>query len=91
MQDNLENSQNDVVGSSEITLNGGKFSDIQKAIDNVGDGGTIHLNGYYSAQNNDSVIYVNKNIRIAGGFGYCFRRKKYFLYFSIQKQVQTVR
>ena len=32
-KDNLENSQNDIVGSSEITLNGGKFSDIQKAID----------------------------------------------------------
>ena len=34
-KDNLENSQNDIVGSSEITLNGGKFSDIQKAIDEI--------------------------------------------------------
>lgn len=37
-KDNLENSQNDIVQGSEITVNGGKFSDIQKAIDN------IHLN-----------------------------------------------
>lgn len=84
-KDNLENSQNDVVGSSEITLNGGKFSDIQKAIDNVGDGGTIHLNGYYSAQNNDSVIYVNKNIRIAGGFDTVLDGKNISCIFSIQK------
>lgn len=84
-KDNLENSQNDVVGSSEITLNGGKFSDIQKAIDNVGDGGTIHLNGYYSAQNNDSVIYVNKNIRIAGGLDTILDGKNISCIFSIQK------
>lgn len=84
-KDNLENSQNDVVGSSEITLNGGKFSDIQKAIDNVGDGGTIHLNGYYSAQNNDSVIYVNKNIRIAGGLDTVLDGKNISCIFSIQK------
>lgn len=84
-KDNLENSQNDVVGSSEITLNGGKFSDIQKAIDNVGDGGTIHLNGHYSAQNNDSVIYVNKNIRIAGGLDTVLDGKNISCIFSIQK------
>lgn len=84
-KDNLENSQNDVVGSSEMTLNGGKFSDIQKAIDNVGDGGTIHLNGYYSAQNNDSVIYVNKNIRIAGGLDTVLDGKNISCIFSIQK------
>lgn len=84
-KDNLENSQNDVVGSSEITLNGGKFSDIQKSIDNVGDGGTIHLNGYYSAQNNDSVIYVNKNIRIAGGLDTVLDGKNISCIFSIQK------
>lgn len=84
-KDNLENSQNDIVGSSEITLNGGKFSDIQKAIDNVGDGGTIHLNGYYSAQNNDSVIYVNKNIRIAGGLDTVLDGKNISCIFSIQK------
>ena len=66
-KDNLENSQNDIVGSSEITLNGGKFSDIQKAIDDIDNGGTIHLNGYYSAQNKDSHVYVNKNINIVGG------------------------
>lgn len=84
-KDNLENSQNDVLGSSEITLNGGKFSDIQKAIDNVGDGGTIHLNGYYSAQNNDSVIYVNKNIRIAGGLDTVLDGKNISCIFSIQK------
>ena len=84
-KDNLENSQNDVVGSSEITLNGGKFSDIQKAIDNVGDGGTIHLNGSYSAQNNDSVIYVNKNIRIAGGLDTVLDGKNISCIFSIQK------
>lgn len=84
-KDNLENSQNDVVGSSEITLNGGKFSDIQKAIGNVGDGGTIHLNGYYSAQNNDSVIYVNKNIRIAGGLDTVLDGKNISCIFSIQK------
>lgn len=84
-KDNLENSQNNVVGSSEITLNGGKFSDIQKAIDNVGDGGTIYLNGYYSAQNNDSVIYVNKNIRIAGGLDTVLDGKNISCIFSIQK------
>lgn len=84
-KDNLENSQNDIVGSSEITLNGGKFSDIQKAIDNVGDGGTIYLNGYYSAQNNDSVIYVNKNIRIAGGLDTVLDGKNISCIFSIQK------
>lgn len=84
-KDNLENSQNDIVESSEITLNGGKFSDIQKAIDNVGDGGTIHLNGYYSAQNNDSVIYVNKNIRIAGGLDTVLDGKNISCIFSIQK------
>lgn len=84
-KDNLENSQNDVVGSSEITLNGGKFSDIQKAIDNVGDGGTIYLNGYYSAQNNDSVIYVNKNIRVAGGLDTVLDGKNISCIFSIQK------
>lgn len=84
-KDNLENSQNNVVGSSEITLNGGKFSDIQKAIDNVGDGGTIHLNGYYSAQNNDSVIYVNKNIRIAGSLDTVLDGKNISCIFSIQK------
>lgn len=84
-KDNLENSQNNVVESSEITLNGGKFSDIQKAIDNVGDGGTIHLNGYYSAQNNDSVIYVNKNIRIAGGWDTVLDGKNISCIFSIQK------
>lgn len=84
-KDNLENSQNDIVGSSEITLNGGKFSDIQKAIDNVVDGGTIHLNGYYSAQNNDSVIYVNKNIRIAGGLDTVLDGKNISCIFSIQK------
>ena len=81
----MENSQNNVVESSEITLNGGKFSDIQKAIDNVGDGGTIHLNGYYSAQNNDSVIYVNKNIRIAGGLDTVLDGKNISCIFSIQK------
>ena len=84
-KDNLENSQNNVVGSSEITLNGGKFSDIQKAIDNVDDGGTIYLNGYYSAQNNDSVIYVNKNIRIAGGLDTVLDGKNISCIFSIQK------
>lgn len=84
-KDNLENSQNDIVESSEITLNGGKFSDIQKAIDNVGDGGTIHLNGYYSTQNNDSVIYVNKNIRIAGGLDTVLDGKNISCIFSIQK------
>lgn len=84
-KDNLENSQNNVVESSEITLNGGKFSDIQKAIDNVGDGGTIYLNGYYSAQNNDSVIYVNKNIRIAGGLDTVLDGKNISCIFSIQK------
>ena len=84
-KDNLENSQNDIVESSEITLNGGKFSDIQKAIDNVGDGGTIYLNGYYSAQNNDSVIYVNKNIRIAGGLDTVLDGKNISCIFSIQK------
>lgn len=84
-KDNLENSQNDIVESSEITLNGGKFSDIQKAIDNVVDGGTIHLNGYYSAQNNDSVIYVNKNIRIAGGLDTVLDGKNISCIFSIQK------
>ena len=84
-KDNLENSQNNVVGSSEITLNGGKFSDIQKAIDNVSDGGTIYLNGYYSAQNNDSVIYVNKNIRIAGGLDTVLDGKNISCIFSIQK------
>lgn len=84
-KDNLENSQNNIVGSSEITLNGGKFSDIQKAIDNVGDGGTIYLNGYYSAQNNDSVIYVNKNIRIAGSLDTVLDGKNISCIFSIQK------
>lgn len=84
-KDNLENSQNNVVESSEITLNGGKFSDIQKAIDNVVDGGTIHLNGYYSAQNNDSVIYVNKNIRIVGGLDTVLDGKNISCIFSIQK------
>lgn len=84
-KDNLENSQNDVVGSSEITLNGGKFSDIQKAIDNVGDGGTIHLNGYYSAQNKDSHVYVNKNINIVGGSDTVLDGKNISCIFSIQK------
>lgn len=84
-KDNLENSQNDIVGSSEITLNGGKFSDIQKAIDDIDNGGTIHLNGYYSAQNNDSVIYVNKNIRIAGGLDTVLDGKNISCIFSIQK------
>lgn len=84
-KDNLENSQNDIVQGSEITVNGGKFSDIQKAIDNVDDGGTIHLNGYYSAQNNDAVVYVNKNIKIVGGSNAVLDGKNISCIFSIQK------
>lgn len=84
-KDNLENSQNDVVGSSEITLNGGKFSDIQKAIDDIDNGGTIHLNGYYSAQNKDSHVYVNKNINIVGGSDTVLDGKNISCIFSIQK------
>ena len=84
-KDNLENSQNDIVGSSEITLNGGKFSDIQKAIDDMDNGGTIHLNGYYSAQNKDSHVYVNKNINIVGGSDTVLDGKNISCIFSIQK------
>lgn len=84
-KDNLENSQNDIVGSSEITLNGGKFSDIQKAIDDIDNGGTIHLNGYYSAQNKDSHVYVNKNINIVGGSDTVLDGKNISCIFSIQK------
>ena len=84
-KDNLENSQNDIVGSSEITLNGGKFSDIQKAIDYIDNGGTIHLNGYYSAQNKDSHVYVNKNINIVGGSDTVLDGKNISCIFSIQK------
>lgn len=84
-KDNLENSQNDIVQGSEITVNGGKFSDIQKAIDNVDDGGTIHLNGYYSAQNNNAVVYVNKNIKIVGGSNAVLDGKNISCIFSIQK------
>ena len=90
-KDNLENSQNDIVQGSEITVNGGKFSDIQKAIDNVDDGGTIHLNGYYSAQNNDAVVYVNKNIKIVGGSNAVLDEKIFLVFFQFKKQVQIAK
>ncbi|WP_404805109.1 hypothetical protein, partial [Methanobrevibacter smithii] len=59
--------------------------DIQKAIDDIDNGGTIHLNGYYSAQNKDSHVYVNKNINIVGGSDTVLDGKNISCIFSIQK------
>lgn len=84
-KDNLENSQNDIVQSNELTLNGGKFSDIQKSIDKVVDGGKIYLNGYYSADSNDSVVFINKNIEIIGNSNTILDGKNISCIFSIQE------
>ncbi|WP_299525251.1 hypothetical protein [uncultured Methanobrevibacter sp.] len=84
-KDNLENSQNDIVQTNEITLNGGKFSDIQKSIDKVDDGGKIYLNGYYSADNSNSVVFINKNLEIIGGSNTILDGKNISCIFSIQE------
>ena len=83
-EDNLENSQNNIVQSSEITLNGGDFSLIQNAINKIEDGGTIYLKGTYSAKNNASEVYINKNVKIIGDSGTLLDGKNMSRIFSIQ-------
>ena len=62
--DKLENSQdNTLLGARQITLNGGKFSDIQNLIHyNLTDGDTIILNGEFKSDGANSHIIVYKNI-----------------------------
>ena len=84
-EDNLENSQNNVVQSSQTTLNGGDFSIIQNAINNADDGETIYLKGTYTAQNNASEVYINKNVKIIGDSSTLLDGKNISRIFSIQE------
>ena len=65
-KDNLENSQIQSSENEVLTAGDKKFSEIQNAITNANDGDTIYLDGYYSAENNNSVVFVNKNVKIVG-------------------------
>ena len=86
---NKDNSENSQIQSSEnevLASGDKKFSDIQNAINNATDGQTIYLDGYYSAENNDSVVYVNKNIKIEGKPGTVLDGRDVSRIFSIQKE-----
>ncbi|WP_407430784.1 hypothetical protein [Methanobrevibacter sp.] len=62
--DKLGNSQEDVLSQSNtVTLNNGKFSDIQNLINNdLNDGDTLVLNGVFTTDTSESHILVYKNI-----------------------------
>ena len=62
--DKLGNSQEDVLSQSNtVTLNNGKFSDIQNLINNnLNDGDTLILNGVFTTDTSESYILVYKNI-----------------------------
>ncbi|WP_296887260.1 hypothetical protein [uncultured Methanobrevibacter sp.] len=62
--DKLGNSQEDVLSQSNtVTLNNGKFSDIQNLINNnLNDGDTLILNGVFTTDTSESPILVYKNI-----------------------------
>ena len=63
-KDKLENSQQDMLSQANtITLNNGKFSDIQEAINsNLNDGDTLVLNGEFTTNKAESHIIIYKNI-----------------------------
>ncbi|MBO6274750.1 MAG: hypothetical protein J6M91_04300, partial [Methanobrevibacter sp.] len=63
-KDKLENSQQDMLSQANtITLNNGKFSDIQEAINsNLNDGDTLVLNGEFTTNKAESHINIYKNI-----------------------------
>ena len=85
---NKDNSENSQIQSSEnevLATGDKKFSEIQDAINNATNGQTIYLEGYYSAENNDSVVYVNKNIKIEGKPDTVLDGRGVSSIFSIQK------
>ena len=63
-KDKLGNSQQDMLSQANtITLNNGKFSDIQEAINsNLNDGDTLVLNGEFTTNKAESHIIIYKNI-----------------------------
>ena len=63
-KDKLENSQQDMLSqANSITLNNGKFSDIQETINfKLNDGDTLILNGEFTTNESESHILIYKNI-----------------------------
>ena len=57
----LYQESNDNLLGKTYSLNGGKFSDIQNMIDKAESGDTIRLSGKFKADNENSIIKINKN------------------------------
>lgn len=58
------NEDNEIQTESQINLTGGTFDDIQKAIDECEEGGTVELTGNYTSTGNQ--INIEKSITING-------------------------
>ena len=61
-----ENSLSEETPSKTITVNGGTFEDIQKAVDESSNGDTIELNGNFTSNNSGFISVQNKNLTIKG-------------------------
>ena len=77
----LESLQN----NNEKTLNGGKFKDIQNAINGMDNGGTLYLKGVYEAEDNNSMIMLSRNLNIIGDSSTVLDGKNISGIFSIQE------
>ena len=77
----LESLQN----NNEKTLNGGKFKDIQNAINGINNGGTLYLKGVYEAEDNSSMIMLSRNLNIIGDSSTLLDGKNISGIFSIQE------
>ena len=64
VEDKLENSQNNEMLQASYTLNGGKFQDIQDAINNANSGDVIKLKGTFVATSQDDAIKISKPLTI---------------------------
>ena len=84
IEDKLENSQNYEMLQATKTLNGGTFSDIQKAIDAASSGDTIKLSGTFVAKSKDDLISVNKKLVITSSSSATLDGKKLTNIFAVR-------
>ena len=83
--DNSLGAQNSEILGKTITVEGGKFSDIQNAIDRADEGDTIKLKGTYVAEKVNGSISVTKPLKFTADSTATLDGKKMTLIFDVVK------
>ena len=65
-------SDESILSSSEFSLSGGSFDDVQSILNKADDGDTIYLDGEFYSTDNSSLIKVKKSVNLVSNSGAVF-------------------